>query len=38
VTPTASLIDQLERLARLREQGVLTPEEFALAKRRILDG
>lgn len=31
-----SLADQLERLARLREQGILTPDEFALAKRRIL--
>lgn len=28
----------LERLARLRDQGALTPEEFEAEKRRILDG
>ncbi len=32
----SSLADQLERLARLRDQGVLDDAEFALAKRRLL--
>jgi hypothetical protein len=31
-------LDQLERLARLREQGLLTEDEFAQQKRRILEG
>jgi uncharacterized protein (DUF697 family) len=31
-----SLIDRLERLARLREQGILTADEFAEAKRKLL--
>jgi hypothetical protein len=31
-------LEQLERLARLREQGVLTGEEFEAEKRRILGG
>lgn len=34
--PAPTLADQLERLARLREQGVLDDDEFALAKRRLL--
>lgn len=37
VRPTTSLIDQLERLGRLRDAGVLNDTEFALAKKRILD-
>ena len=32
------LADQLQRLQSLREQGVLTEEEFTLAKKRVLDG
>ena len=32
----ASVIDQLERLMRLREQGVVTDEEFEAQKKRIL--
>jgi phage shock protein C len=32
------LADELERLKALHEQGALTEEEFALAKRRILEG
>ncbi len=32
----ADLVVELERLARLREQGVLTSEEFDQAKRRLL--
>lgn len=36
-SPAASnLIDQLERLARLHAAGVLTPEEFEQAKKRLL--
>ena len=31
-------IEALERLARLREQGVLSPEEFDAEKRRVLGG
>ncbi len=31
-------LDQLERLARLRDEGVLSAEEFAEQKRRILEG
>jgi len=30
--------DELERLGRLHERGVLTGEEFARAKQRVLDG
>lgn len=30
------ILDQLERLAALRTQGVLTDEEFAAAKQRLL--
>jgi hypothetical protein len=30
------LLDQLERLGKLREQGVLTEEEFLEQKKRIL--
>jgi phage shock protein C len=32
------LPDELERLNALRERGALTDEEFALAKRRVLEG
>ena len=31
-------VEQLERLAELREQGVLGEDEYAAAKRRILAG
>jgi hypothetical protein len=31
-----SRLDQLERLARLREQGVLTDEELAAEKARVM--
>ena len=30
------LASQLEQLARLRDQGVLTPEEFEVSKKRVL--
>ncbi len=32
------LPDQLQKLQTLREQGVLTEDEFVLAKKRVLDG
>jgi hypothetical protein len=32
------LVSQLERLARLREQGILTEAEFQKMKRKIVDG
>lgn len=31
-------VEQLARLADLREQGLLGEDEYAAAKRRILDG
>lgn len=34
---SASIADGLERLVRLRESGALTPAEFAVAKRRLLE-
>ncbi len=32
------LAEQLQKLQSLREQGVLSEEEFTLAKKRVLDG
>lgn len=34
--PTADLAEQLEELAELREQGILTEEEFAAEKKKLL--
>jgi hypothetical protein len=34
--PAADPIQQLKELAQLKEQGVLTPDEFAVQKARIL--
>lgn len=34
--PTASWVDELAKLAALREAGALTPEEFETAKRKLL--
>jgi phage shock protein C len=34
---TMDLADQLQKLQTLHEQGGLTPEEFTLAKKRVLD-
>lgn len=31
------LADQLQKLQALHEQGILTPEEFTLTKKRVLD-
>jgi hypothetical protein len=36
--PAADPIQQLKDLAALKEQGVLTPEEFAVQKAKILNG
>lgn len=33
-----SIVDQLKSLAELHEQGVLTDDEFAAQKKRLLDG
>jgi hypothetical protein len=34
--PTADLAEQLEELAELREQGILTEEEFAAEKKKLV--
>jgi hypothetical protein len=34
--PAAAPIEQLKELAQLKEQGILTPEEFAVQKARLL--
>jgi hypothetical protein len=36
--PAVDPIQQLKDLAALKEQGVLTPEEFAVQKAKILNG
>jgi hypothetical protein len=36
--PPPTTIDQLTKLARLKEQGVLTNEEFDTQKRKLLSG
>lgn len=35
---TADTVEQLEQLAKLKEQGILTDEEFAAEKARLLGG
>jgi len=35
---SVDVVEQLERLAKLREQGVLTEDEFQNEKQRILNG
>jgi hypothetical protein len=35
--PSPSMIDQLKELAQLKEQGILTEEEFAAQKAKILN-
>ena len=32
------IVEQLKGLKALRDDGALTPEEFQLAKRKVLDG
>ena len=36
--PGPDLVEQLKDLKALHDDGVLTPEEFRLAKRRVLGG
>lgn len=36
--PAPDMIEQLERLGQLRSQGILTDEEFAAQKARLLAG
>jgi hypothetical protein len=36
--PQASVVDQLKDLAELKQQGILTEEEFAAQKAKILAG
>ena len=36
--PAGDPVEQLERLAKLKEQGILTDEEFAAEKAKILAG
>ena len=35
--PKPDLVEQLRGLKALQDEGALTPEEFQLAKRRVLD-
>jgi Tfp pilus assembly protein PilO len=36
--PQGDVVSQLERLAALQQQGILTPEEFAAQKAKLLGG
>jgi membrane protease subunit (stomatin/prohibitin family) len=36
-TPTGGMAEQLEQLGKLRDKGVLTPEEFERAKQKVLE-
>jgi hypothetical protein len=36
--PEVDVVEQLERLGRLKEQGILTAEEFAAQKQKLLAG
>ncbi|HSB39524.1 MAG TPA: SHOCT domain-containing protein [Gaiellaceae bacterium] len=36
--PQVDMVEQLERLAKLKEQGILTDEEFAAQKQKLLAG
>jgi hypothetical protein len=36
--PARDVVEQLKDLKALRDDGALSPEEFALAKRKVLDG
>ena len=36
--PETARLDQLERLAAMRDRGVLSDEEFAEEKRRLMGG
>lgn len=36
--PANDMISQIQQLAQLRDQGILSPEEFAAAKTKLLAG
>jgi len=36
--PVPDVVSQLKGLKTLRDDGALTPEEFEMAKRKVLDG
>jgi multidrug resistance efflux pump len=36
--PTPNVVEQLERLKALHDDGAVSPEEFQMAKRMVLDG
>jgi putative oligomerization/nucleic acid binding protein len=36
--PRPDVVGQLKQLKELQDEGVLSPEEFAMAKRKLLDG
>ena len=36
--PATDVVSQLKGLKTLRDDGALTPEEFEMAKRKVLDG
>lgn len=36
IAPTASLSDELQKLAKLKEQGILSEEEFQAAKKKLI--
>ena len=36
--PAPDVVEQLKGLKALRDEGVLSPEEFQAAKRKVLDG
>jgi hypothetical protein len=38
VAPANDMISQIQQLAQLRDQGVLSPEEFSAAKTKLLAG
>ena len=37
-TPRPDVVEQLKELKALRDDGALTPEEFVMAKRKVLGG
>ena len=36
--PARDVVEQLKELKALHDDGVLSPEEFRMAKRKVLDG
>ena len=37
ISPTKNITEELEKLASLKEKGLLTDEEFSAAKAKLLD-